>query len=115
MTRSTFEVLFKLLQHEGSNGGNFLVKLRDYVASNVGVSYPRSFPSATSAPGGIGTSADEGCLCHGEKNSDTAIIVTGLPDFFESNTTYNFSTRVDFRKYSDEESCRRVFAMISAE
>lgn len=49
------------------------------------------FPLATSAPGGIGTSADEGCLCHGEKNSDTAIVVTGLPDFFESNTTYNFS------------------------
>ena len=49
------------------------------------------FPLATSAPGGIGTSADEGCLCHGEKNSGTAIVVTGLPDFFESNTTYNFS------------------------
>ncbi len=48
-------------------------------------------PLATSAPSGIGTSADEGCLCHGEKNSDTSILVTGLPDFFESNTTYNFS------------------------
>lgn len=49
------------------------------------------FPLATSAPSGIGTSADEGCLCHGERNSETSIVVTGLPDFYESNTTYNFS------------------------
>lgn len=48
-------------------------------------------PLATSAPNGIGTSADEGCLCHGEKNPDTTVLVTGLPEFFEANTTYNFS------------------------
>ena len=48
-------------------------------------------PLATSAPNGIGTSADEGCLCHGEKKSDTTVLVTGLPEFFEANTTYNFS------------------------
>ena len=51
-------------------------------------------PIGTSAPSGIGTSADDGCLCHGEKNSDTSILVTGLPEFFESNTTYNFSVEV---------------------
>ena len=49
------------------------------------------FPLATSAPNGIGTSADEGCLCHGEENSETTVLVTGLPEFFEANTTYNFS------------------------
>ena len=48
-------------------------------------------PLATSAPNGIGTSADEGCLCHGEKNSETTVLVTDLPEFFEANTTYNFS------------------------
>ena len=48
-------------------------------------------PLATSAPNGIGTSADEGCLCHGEKNPDTTVLVTGLPEFFEADTTYNFS------------------------
>ena len=51
-------------------------------------------PIGTSAPSGIGTSADDGCLCHGEKNSDSSILVTGLPKFYESNTTYNFSVEV---------------------
>ena len=39
-------------------------------------------PLATSAPNGIGTSADEGCLCHGEKNPDTTVLLSGLPEFF---------------------------------
>ena len=51
-------------------------------------------PAGTSAPGGIGKSADEGCLCHGEKNPSTQIEVLGLPEAFESNTTYNFSIEV---------------------
>lgn len=51
-------------------------------------------PFATSAPGGIGTAADNGCLCHGEKNTDTQIEIEGLPEYFESNTTYNFSIKV---------------------
>ena len=51
-------------------------------------------PLATSAPSGIGTAANDGCLCHGEKNSDTLIDIQGLPDSFESNTSYNFSINV---------------------
>lgn len=48
-----------------------------------------------SAPSGIGTSANEGCLCHGEKNSDTTVQLLGLPESFESNTSYNFSIIVE--------------------
>lgn len=51
-------------------------------------------PIATSAPSGIGRSADGGCLCHGERNAGTSIQVQGLPDSFESNKTYNFSIAI---------------------
>ena len=51
-------------------------------------------PVATSAPRGIGTSANAGCLCHGELNTNTQIEIEGLPEAFESNTTYAFSIEV---------------------
>ena len=50
---------------------------------------------AVSAPSGIGISANEGCLCHGEKNPDTTVEILGLPESFESNATYNFSIVID--------------------
>jgi len=50
---------------------------------------------AISAPSGIGKSANEGCRCHGEMSSYTSVNIQGLPDSFESNTTYNFSIEVD--------------------
>ena len=46
---------------------------------------------AVSAPSGIGSAANEGCLCHGEKNTNTNVEFHGLPESFESNTSYNFS------------------------
>lgn len=49
---------------------------------------------AVSAPSGIGSSANEGCLCHGESNSNTIVEVRGLPENFESNTSYDFSIEV---------------------
>ena len=49
---------------------------------------------AVSAPSGIGSSANEGCLCHGESNSNTIVEVRGLPEYFESNTSYDFSIEV---------------------
>ena len=51
-------------------------------------------PVVTSAPGGIGTSANDGCLCHGGKDSNTQIEIQGLPDTFESDMKYNFSIEV---------------------
>lgn len=51
-------------------------------------------PEVTSAPGGIGKSANDGCLCHGEADANTEVEVQGLPASYESNTTYNFSIKV---------------------
>ena len=48
-----------------------------------------------SAPSGIGKSANEGCLCHGDKDQSTTVWVEGLPESYESNTTYNFSITVE--------------------
>ena len=47
-----------------------------------------------SAPSGIGKVANEGCLCHGEKNTNTIVDLQGLPQSFESNISYNFSIQV---------------------
>ena len=49
---------------------------------------------AVSAPSGIGSAANEGCLCHGEKNTNTNVELHGLPESFESNISYNFSIQV---------------------
>ena len=51
-------------------------------------------PFATSAPWGIGEIANDGCLCHGERNTNTQVEIQGLPDSFEANMTYNFSITV---------------------
>ena len=48
-----------------------------------------------SAPSGIGKSANEGCLCHGDKDQSTTVKIKGLPDSYESNTMYNFSITVE--------------------
>ncbi|CAI8325424.1 MAG: Uncharacterised protein [Candidatus Poseidoniaceae archaeon] len=48
-----------------------------------------------SAPSGIGKSANEGCLCHGDRDQSTTVKIEGLPDSYESNTIYNFSITVE--------------------
>ena len=50
---------------------------------------------AVSAPSGIGKSANEGCLCHGDRDQSTTVWVEGLPKSYESNTMYNFSITVE--------------------
>ncbi len=50
---------------------------------------------AVSAPSGIGKSANEGCLCHGDRDQSTIVWIEGLPESYESNTTYNFSITVE--------------------
>ena len=53
---------------------------------------------AVSAPSGIGKSANEGCLCHGDRDQSTTVWIEGLPESYESNTTYNFSIIVESEK-----------------
>ncbi|MEC7261272.1 MAG: choice-of-anchor V domain-containing protein [Candidatus Thermoplasmatota archaeon] len=53
---------------------------------------------AVSAPSGIGKSANEGCLCHGDRDQSTTVWIEGLPESYESNTIYNFSIIVESEK-----------------
>ena len=44
-----------------------------------------------SIPSGIGESANNGCLCHGSASNATETTVTGIPEIYESNQTYNLT------------------------
>ena len=50
---------------------------------------------AVSAPSGIGKSANDGCLCHGDRDQSTTVWIEGLPESYESNAMYNFSITVE--------------------
>ena len=39
--------------------------------------------------------ANEGCLCHGGISDATTVVISGLPEKFESNTTYNLSLEIE--------------------
>ncbi len=49
-----------------------------------------SIPEFGAAPGGIGSGADKGCICHNEAipSSDTIVTLTGLPSTFNASTEY---------------------------
>lgn len=51
-------------------------------------------PLSTSFPSGVEDIGDQGCLCHGESNQQTSISLSGLPEKFEANTTYNLTLTV---------------------
>lgn len=42
-------------------------------------------------PNGVGEIGNEGCLCHGDSNPNTGIILSGLPEKFASNTNYSLT------------------------
>lgn len=52
-------------------------------------------PSISSIPSGVGDMANEGCLCHGGISDATTVVISGLPEKFESNTTYNLSLEIE--------------------
>ncbi len=52
-------------------------------------------PSISSLPTGVGDMANEGCLCHGGTSDATTVLIGGLPEEFESNTTYNLSLQIE--------------------
>ena len=51
-------------------------------------------PSFEAMPAGIGSAGDGGCSCHGGANTDTAVIVTGLPETFNASETYAFTLTI---------------------
>ena len=50
--------------------------------------------SADSFPNGVNSVGDNGCSCHGASNNETEIMLEGLPDRFESNTTYSLTLNI---------------------
>ena len=52
-------------------------------------------PSISSIPSGVGDMANEGCLCHGGISDATTVVISGLPEKFESKTTYNLSLEIE--------------------
>ena len=50
-------------------------------------------PLASSVPQGLGQEANEGCLCHTQE-SPVDVTLSGLPDAYEANTTYNLTLSV---------------------
>tara|TARA_B100000900_G_scaffold62157_1_gene47632 strand:+ start:12481 stop:13173 length:693 start_codon:yes stop_codon:yes gene_type:complete len=46
-------------------------------------------PPSDSFPNGVGKAGSNGCLCHGGNSDLTSLEIEGLPDKFESNTTYD--------------------------
>ncbi len=45
-------------------------------------------PLTDSFPTGIGSMADNGCVCHGSQSNATEVTLQGLPIQFESSQTY---------------------------
>jgi len=52
-------------------------------------------PSISSLPAGVGEMGNEGCLCHEGASEATIVLISGLPEEFESNTTYNLSLQIE--------------------
>lgn len=48
---------------------------------------------AIASPYGLGSEANEGCLCHSQ-DASTLVLLSGLPDAFEANQTYNLTLEV---------------------
>ena len=42
------------------------------------------------SPNGLGSEANDGCLCH-TPEADTEILLSGLPEAYEANTTYSLT------------------------
>lgn len=48
-------------------------------------------PQVQSIPSGVGEVANDGCLCHGAKSSQSSIIIDGIEQNWIANKTYNMS------------------------
>ena len=51
-------------------------------------------PPSDSFPNGVGKEASSGCLCHGSNSDSTNLDLDGLPEKFESNTSYYLSLKL---------------------
>ena len=51
-------------------------------------------PPSDSFPNGVGKEASSGCLCHGPNSDSTNLDLDGLPEKFESNTSYYLNLKL---------------------
>tara|TARA_Y100000768_G_scaffold378392_1_gene352774 strand:- start:358 stop:999 length:642 start_codon:yes stop_codon:yes gene_type:complete len=51
-------------------------------------------PPSDSFPNGVGKEGSSGCLCHGGNSDLTYLELDGLPEKFESSTSYNLSLNI---------------------
>ena len=51
-------------------------------------------PPSDSFPNGVGKEASSGCLCHGGNSDLTYLEIEGLPEKFETSTSYNLSLNI---------------------
>ena len=51
-------------------------------------------PPSDSFPNGVGKEASSGCLCHGSNSDSTNLYLDGLPEKFESNTSYYLNLKL---------------------
>ena len=51
-------------------------------------------PPSDSFPNGVGKEASSGCLCHGSNSDSTNLNLDGLPEKFESNTSYYLNLKL---------------------
>ena len=46
-------------------------------------------------PSGIGDNGDNGCVCHGAYSEETTVILSGLPDVYNSTQTYDLTLTIE--------------------
>ncbi|MAV43204.1 MAG: hypothetical protein CMA30_01865 [Euryarchaeota archaeon] len=51
-------------------------------------------PPSDSFPNGVGKEGSSGCLCHGGNSDLTYLEIEGLPEKFESSTSYNLTLNI---------------------
>ena len=67
-------------------------------------------PAVTGSPYGLGSEANEGCLCHTPVDS-TGVELAGLPDAYEANTTYPLTLTVTSDVMARENESQGGFRM----
>jgi len=53
------------------------------------------FSQVEAVPTGVGDIGDNGCVCHGAYSEDTKVILSGLPDVYNSSQTYNLTLTIE--------------------
>lgn len=48
-----------------------------------------------SIPTGIGSSSNDGCLCHGSSSNATSTVLLGIPEQYDSNQSFNLSLVIE--------------------